>query len=320
MIKKVKIFLTSYLVILTSFFYSQTNLVPNPSFEDTINCPNGDINKVKFWFDSGGDAEGFNPCSNSYTSFGVPNNIGGHRTPYDGNSYAGLGLYFTHLPNVRENICVQLAQPLVKGTNYYVSAYISRSDNLDGQGDSTGIAINKFGFLFSTLSHTANPAPINNFAQVYSSAIITDTLNWTKIEGSFVADSVYNYLTVGNFYDDSHTNKIMYSNRNCAYYYVDMICVSTNSLTCNYTFSGIKTLLKNESIKIYPNPVNDILYLDGITENGMIFKLFTTTGVAVMEGKLEKGKNQIIVSPLARGAYIIELNQKLFYKLLLIPE
>jgi hypothetical protein len=124
--------------------------------------------------------------------------------------------------------------------------------------------------LFSTRSYCdsldvynicyTTPAPLTNFAHVYSSQIIADTTNWTTISGSFIADSAYQYIILGNLFDYAHTNdSLLYGNTSCfgsfVYYYVDDIYVSTDSVT------GIPQNLLENTINISPNPANNIINL-----------------------------------------------------------
>ncbi|MCC6186831.1 MAG: T9SS type A sorting domain-containing protein [Chitinophagaceae bacterium] len=45
--------------------------------------------------------------------------------------------------------------------------------------------------------------------QVYTDSIIKDTLNWTKIEGSFLATGNENYISIGLFFNNSAISKIL---------------------------------------------------------------------------------------------------------------
>ena len=118
------------------------------------------------------------------------------------------------MPIFREYIGVKLLTPLVIGVKYYVSFKACLSDN-----PSIVYASNKLGALFSTISYSVDSfclppcnstlLPPKNFAQVYSDSIITDTANWTTISGSFIADSVYQYVIIGNHFDNTHTSVIL---------------------------------------------------------------------------------------------------------------
>ena len=67
---------------------SQPNLVPNYSFEDTLNCGSSQFyleDIVTFWCGGRGY---FNACRSFY--FGVPNNIFGLQYAKTGNAYCGI--------------------------------------------------------------------------------------------------------------------------------------------------------------------------------------------------------------------------------------
>src|SRR5690242_10884671 len=92
------------------------NLVHNPSFEDTVSCPNaiGNINQCEGWFSLGESPDYWNSCANNNFPFqyGVPRNIFGSQAAYDGNAYAGIVTYDELSPSFREIIGTRLVNPL----------------------------------------------------------------------------------------------------------------------------------------------------------------------------------------------------------------
>jgi len=150
------------------------------------------------------------------------------------------GGYAWHPSSVyNELIGTQLLTPLSIGVKYYVSL----KANLTGEAR---CAVNNIGVLFSTIQYCDSVdqfnqcygaiAPLTNSAHVYSSEIIYDTTNWTTISGSFVADSTYGYMMIGNLFEQAFTNdSLLYGFPSCnslPYYFIDDICVSPDSLTC----------------------------------------------------------------------------------------
>ena len=127
--------------------------------------------------------------------------------------------------------------------------------------------MNKIGVLFTTINY--NPMGdtvvgianglIKNFAHVYTDSIVTDTINWTTISGSFISDSAYQYILIGNFFDTANTN--FSCTNGLTYYLVDDICVSDSANTCGSTI-GIKEFINSEIFKIYPNPSNDKVFIE----------------------------------------------------------
>ena len=250
------------LLLLTYCISSGQNFVNNPSFEDTVHCPElqNEINFATGWENFGGSPDYFNSCSPNWTQFTVPNNWGGYQVPATGNAYCAIGTYAPGfpVPDIREFIGTQLISPLTVGTKYYVSFKICLSI---APAIVAYIATNKMGAKFSMSSYTFSAPPLtDNFAHVYSNLIVTDTANWTSISGSFIADSAYQYLMLGNFFDDINTDTIVFKDTtfNFAYYYIDDICVSTDSLTC-YTPVGIQEPKQNNDISLFPNPFTNQL-------------------------------------------------------------
>ncbi|REC76801.1 hypothetical protein DRF60_12985 [Chryseobacterium elymi] len=70
--------------------------------------------------------------------------------------------------------------------------------------------------------------------------------------------------------------------------------------------------LKLDDIKLYPNPVDDILYIN--TEKEMKYKIYDMSGVLVKSGRFED--NRINISNLKEGVYIIQLNNEITFKII----
>ncbi len=219
----------SFFILFSGFYISvfAQNIVPNPSFEDYSFCPNysGQVYKAIGWSSYGNSPDYFNLCSSSIL-VSVPNNSFGNQCATTGNGYCG---FYSYVPfnNYREFIGIQLTSQLCIGEKYYISFKINVADNFN-------CATNKLGVLFSTIHYNDTIiAPINNFAHFFIDSIIIDSINWTNISGSFVADSAYQYIIIGNFFDNLNTDSILFSGNFCnSYYFVDNICVSIDSLTC----------------------------------------------------------------------------------------
>src|SRR5688500_9008084 len=117
-------------LLLTSPLLHAQNLVPNPSFEDTVECPMqiSEIQNAKFWFNCGGTPDYFNAC-NPDTSLlflndaSVPNNWIGFQYAATGDAYAGI-LSSINRPgggNDKEYVSCRLQDTLQVGVRYYFS-------------------------------------------------------------------------------------------------------------------------------------------------------------------------------------------------------
>ena len=212
------------------------NLVPNPSFELTDTCPytfgfqEGD--RPLHWFSWFYSPDYFNACANDLQSVdtlvGVPLNGWSYQYAWEGNAYIGLYAFDGYPDEYREYAGVELIEPLEVGCTYQLRFRINPAYGgsywlIDGGG-----ACDNIGMLFTTASNawytTTGPLfPCRNYAHLRTTVPVTDTLNWTMVEGTMVADSAYSHLVLGNFYPDSLTNGFAIGNSwtDITYYLVD---------------------------------------------------------------------------------------------------
>ena len=307
--------------ILSSYFSQAQNLVPNPSFEDTIACPDGtdQMYKCAEWWSAGmpgcSSPDYFHGCS-SVNTISPPEVAWGNQIPVSGVAYGYVITYFLY-PNPcfgREYIQSQLLSPLVTGQKYFISFYA----NLGGRGGVT-IASNKLGALFTTYTFTSSDyaQPIN-FAHVYTDSILADTINWVQLRFSFVADSSYKFITIGNFFDDASTDTmiIQIDVPNTSGYFIDNVCVSTDSVLCNDLSNVHENILENNII-IFPNPSTNII---NISSEDFIHELtiYDVFGKKLFENVNSGNKNIIInTSNWSSGLYFIKINSQLFKQLII---
>ncbi|OFX33447.1 MAG: hypothetical protein A2X08_00045 [Bacteroidetes bacterium GWA2_32_17] len=287
---------------------SGQNLVPNPNFEQYTICPTNwfQISNCIFWDSNRETPDYLHTCSSS-NNISPPNCFYGFQYPHSGNAYVGFISYstFGSYTNYREMIGANLLLSLVTNQKYFISFYV----NLGGQNQAT-IASNKIGIKFSTVQYSySNPAPINNFAHFYTDSIITDTAKWTKISGSFIADSAYSYIIIGNFFVDSLTDTILLSPGNTAYYYIDDVCVSTDSLYCENWVDVKEQITNKEEITIYPNPcINElnVKYYNMLNEQSTLI-IIDIFGRIVMQVKTKENEFTFNTGKLAKGLYLVKV-------------
>jgi hypothetical protein len=311
------------LFILSFSSQAQQNLVPNPSFEDTVYCPNAtnQIDACQHWLNFGNSPDYFNACDP--TGLNVPNSSFGFQYAHSGNGMAGIAIYVKPSapsgPNYREFVGIQLSSSLIIGQKYYYSFHT----NYAGQFQ-VSIACNKMGLNFSTVPFSElNHPPLTNTAHLFTDSILKDSLAWVRLSGSFIADSAYQYLGIGNYFDDSHTDT---NNTSVgpfqAYYYIDDVCVSSDSLF-NEVWTSISENVSNSlSIKIFPNPTNNIVDIFAI-ENIELIRIFNLQGIE-MAGfdKINSMNFRISVNKLKQELYIVYIKTKsgyLMQKLLVKP-
>lgn len=66
--------------------------------------------------------------------------------------------------------------------------------------------------------------------------------------------------------------------------------------------------IKNEKLKIYPNPVKDILHFDIASGSGGFYRVKSLLGNQVIYGDVESSTVELNVSGLESGTYILEVN------------
>lgn len=314
-----------FLVIQLSAF-SQTNLVPNPSFENYTICPstNANITDCANWMNFGNSPEYFNGCAGT-TGMGIPSCGGfGFQYPHSGIAHAGLVSWLNPAgssgPNYREFIGVQLTSNLQIGIKYFLSFYINWSAYPHNSPQSK-VASNKIGLRFSTVaSSSVMIAPINDFAHLYSNVIYTDTVNWLRVSGSFIADSAYNYIILGNFFSDVNTDTSSISGGLLignigAYYFVDDVCVSTDS-TYNANWTSINSHDKQQDylFKFFPNPASNILFIESMEEIEDLF-LHDLLGNLIYELYAIKNKKiKFELESIPKGIYTIRIRTRNYTK------
>jgi hypothetical protein len=223
------LYLSLFFLLFSSVCFAQ-NLVPNPSFEENTECPNftGALENSLHWLIFRDSPDYMNSCT-SNSLLDVPYNYFGYQEAASGRAYAGL--YTMGIKEYREIIGIGLSDPLEIGQKYYVSYKAVLAYN--GNGISTCYS-NNLGAKFSTNQYDEdNPIPINNSAHINRSELLGDSINWTIIKGSIIADSAYQYLAIGNFYSTSNTDTVQIEPPGkVAYYLIDDVCVSRDTIDC----------------------------------------------------------------------------------------
>jgi hypothetical protein len=307
------------------------NLVPNPSFEDTIaGCPesDGQTYYCKDWIISINTPDYFTSCSNSIfgSQQGVPLNWAGNQDAATGLNYIGLYNYFSNFywdgSDVREYIGCSLISPLVIGNTYYISMQVSKAEQFNCEASGLGVKLTTNIFWtvdsnyicpINNFYYSGFPNPINNIGThcvISVDTIISNSTIWTSINGSFTADSAYQYLLIGNFLPRDDIDSIMFSGSLCAsYYFIDNICLSEDSLTCNLPTETTNSI-KSYKIQIYPNPVEKYfnIELQEYTNNEeMKIELYNTSGKLVLDKPLISINTLINTEHLKPGVYFLKI-------------
>ena len=229
--------LCSFAIGSLDFVVGAQNLVPNWSFEEYTECPTNlsQLENAVAWQRIGGSPDLYSSCGISDT-VNVPSSYQGYQEPHFGDGYAGV---ITYHCDIREYIQVQLNSPLVSGVRAYVSMYVSPGGFASVGGISPRLMSSGIGLRMSV-----GPIPIPddwiqydfNSALVHMTTLLQDTSGWTHLQAEFIPDSAYEYVQIGNFFEEDSTTAITISSKGgglYAYAFIDDICVSQTEGACS---------------------------------------------------------------------------------------
>ncbi len=261
------------------------NLVINPSFESFTNgscVQTGTYSVAEFtaWHDtavlmekSGGwlarttpDAFSRDTCgrSGSWNNH-VPANSFGHRTPLNGNSYAGF-VYFGE----REFVTGSLSKALQPNRSYQVSFHLCLAEASRSAARNVQVVFHTNTVLFTVpFSTIPGQVDVNFDAEVarlrpitFNSSYINDPLQWRRFEQYFTADSAYRYFTIGNFHPTSEVDAVPRRPQDAGqsaytYFYLDQVSVMAASDTI---VAPVPTL--EFEVRSFPNPSQDWMTIE----------------------------------------------------------
>lgn len=315
--------------LLVHGYLSGQNMVPNPSFEQYDTCPQfgNQIQLATGWENFSSSIttpDYYNSCAPP-TSMGVPKSYGCYQIERRNcNAYAAIITFSSTFSNYREHIGIQLNQPLTIGQKYFITFYAVLGE-MSVAGNNESMPSNNIGIRLSTVPYDINnPVPIDNFAHINNSTILIDSINWTKISGSIIADSVYNYLIMGNFFDAVSTDTINYNCTTCtnsfSYYFVDDVCISPDSSLCNGGLdslpcvTSVNNLSFESEINVFPNPFNEnitIAFSNFMEKDIIVYNIF---GERVLFLKSNNLKTiSLSLASLPEGIYFLKVNMKGIY-------
>jgi hypothetical protein len=304
-----------FILCLTFLKSEGQNLVPNPSFEDTVfhnGLCIGPMNWCINWFNPTATSPDFytfninGSCINSSL-----NNPSGYQLPRTGFSYVGI---YTYAGPTREYVAISLDSFLSAGCTYYVQFYISQANNFGLGTDRMGCTFvnDTTGFFSQTQYLNLTPAIENP-----SGFILNDTLNWTSINGFYTAQGTEKYLLIGNFYDDLNTliDTSHVASFYNSYYYVDDVYVSSCITSANSLNSSSFPI-------IYPNPSNGSIKIpNSFKEKIVSISVYNMMGIKLKEITVNSS-HSIELGLHTSGLYITLLNfisgESSYYKIELI--
>jgi gliding motility-associated-like protein len=219
------------------------NLLSNGDFEQYNSLPQGtnQAEKCTGWIRLAGTPDYYHTdgCC-------IPGQWGASQ-PKSGMGMMGIITFWTGIVNYREYVCTALTSPLEIGKPTRVYFYLRNG----AETALTGIYSDNFGFYFSV----GLPVPtypvngvINVIPQWEAPQIIKILDDWVLMSFDFVPSAAFTHLTIGNFRDDTNTQKTANPNNNTrgAYHLIDSIVVTQNFIT-ELSISGPQKICEGSS-------------------------------------------------------------------------
>jgi hypothetical protein len=168
----------------------------------------------------------------------------------------------------RTYIEVQLTNTLITDSCYHFEMFVNLADVSRYTSTNVGAY-----FSDTLISGLTNHLPLPVTPQISYSGSFIDTITWTSVSGDFIANGGENYLIIGNFLDDANSNFQTMDpvGQYICYFYIDEV-----SLKPCAPITGIEKIEK-KTIKIFPNPVTNILNISVEEEGKKKIILFDAT-------------------------------------------
>ncbi len=199
---------------------SIANVIANGSFEENYDCNQPvPISKAKSWLsiDSSSYAGLYYSTCNGY----VPLNANAFQYARTGSAYAISTLYWINTG--RGYLKNRLKQQLQAGKRYCAKFYVNIANSSTYGIDGFGIYFG--GDLIDTITKCTIPLTyISPQVQNPIGNIISDTLDWVPVTGTFVANGTEKYALVGNFKSDGSTDTTLINSDNLPLIFAD-VCI-----------------------------------------------------------------------------------------------
>ncbi len=300
-----------YSVLLGVVFLTQVgsgisqNLIQNGDFETYSNCPNS-ANQISLaipWNTANTNvpSEYFNTCS-SNPIVGIPINLDsllGYQQTHSGNGYVGINSFAPLASQIKQYITAPLVDTLIAAQKYRLTFFVSLCNDskygIDGMGayfSNQILNCPTFNCVLNQVPQVDNP----------SGNILLDTLNWMPISGSFTADGGECYITIGNFKDDTTTQKAISrpSNTWSTYYYIDDVSLIED------TSLDVNEIEIEKQILVYPNPAVSVVNIEVKGKDKLSkIEIYNLEGEIIFSKELNESDCKINAAEFRHGFYLM---------------
>jgi hypothetical protein len=261
-----------YLVIIfiwPSLYQAQiANYVSNGGFEKVV--PSVSPPEATYWRAIDSTKYFGGTLSKILPPFNVPLSSFAYQWPKEGNNYFISTFFYSTGQAIRGYPLNRLKYILNPGTTYCVKFYYNTTNQssygIDGIGAYFGNS------QMDTITNCTKALTyISPQVQNITGNVITDTLNWIPITGTFVANGTEKYMVLGNFKSDALTNTVLINPTNLPEVFCEVLLDAVSCIDIDLpAFAGRDTsIIAGDSIFVGREP--DI----GIDEACMWYKLPT---------------------------------------------
>lgn len=238
---------TFFLVAGLSYGFAQNKII-NPTMDAKCTSTGyGEIIKTESWTNAnGGTVDLFdkNTSKDCHSPNAIPDNYMGHQaSAFADQNYAGIIAYYDDGSNNRtdsiihaklglkdgykkysEYLQAELNEPLIAGKVYQVSFKVSLADK-------SGRAVSCLGALLTpTKINEKSNAFLTQKPQFISHRVISDSLNWVTLYGTYIAAGGEKFITIGcykdEFFEVQNVVAPLQNDSRKAYYYIADASVS----------------------------------------------------------------------------------------------
>lgn len=198
-----------FISFISTTLFAQENLIINGSFEEYSDCPvennlyQGELEKCTGWWGAFMTPDYMNACSFNPALVSVPHNFGGYQEAFDGDSYIHLaGLTWQKSNGAyteSEYIQTKLSVPLLPCVTYSLSFYIALANWSTVNTQKMSVAFSKDSSYYCDQSSACTQHPPVDEVLNFELSMVTDTVNWYRVDTVFTVSDTYQYLTIGDF-------------------------------------------------------------------------------------------------------------------------
>jgi Secretion system C-terminal sorting domain len=204
------------LLLISNIIEAQVNLIPNASFEDTLDLTldGRGQSSLNNWHNL--DSLRPDNCLFVYLSYNSPDYsirlpVNGHiqQEPKSGYGFIGLTTFFIApgYSTIRSVASVRLKSKLIAGTKYCAKAYTSPFEIDDTYSNGFGMYFDN-GQLDTIVAQDSSGIYPFVAPQVQAQLPIVDLTNWVKISNTLVANGTETHCHLGNFLSDIATDTV----------------------------------------------------------------------------------------------------------------